>query len=146
MRSAVTNIRTIMAPPFFTAGFVAMFAGLIIGRILGEKALRHLTSDEKLALVDGFSRLRMYGWLPLLLIMACFVALLFSPHEWRVPGFVALFAALLGLIAWKHFYVRRRLRQLSVSEAYCRTITLAQFVSLLGFLIFFVCVAITMMR
>ena len=135
-----------MAPPFFIAGVVAMFAGLIIGRILSEKALRHLSAEEKLVLIDGFSRLRMYGWIPLVVILASFVALLFSSHEWRVPGFFGLFAAFLGLIAWKHCYVRRRLRQLSVSGAYCRTITLAQVVSLLGFLTFFVCLAVTMTR
>jgi hypothetical protein len=135
-----------MHSPFFIAGFIVLFAGIIVARILGEQALRHLSAEEKVALIDGFARLRMFGLLSLSLILACFVALLFSPHEWRVPGFGVISLAIVILVVSKHIVIRRRLHQLGVSEVYCRKIALAQCLSVLGIVIFFVCVGITMRR
>jgi hypothetical protein len=47
--------------PLIYIGLAAFFLGMIASRILAERALRLLTSDEKLRLLDSFSHLRAFG-------------------------------------------------------------------------------------
>ena len=49
---------------------VFIFLGcVIVSRIMGERALRQLTPDQKVRLLDGFASIRAYAFIPIALIM-----------------------------------------------------------------------------
>src|SRR5438874_2437971 len=55
-------------------GIIALVIAIIISRIIMEKALKHLSSDEKARLVDAFSRYRIYNYAAVLVLMVLYLA------------------------------------------------------------------------
>ena len=49
------------------SGFVVLLIAVVVGRLLNERAYRTLDSEEKLRLMDGFSKTRAYSMLLLLI-------------------------------------------------------------------------------
>ena len=70
-----------MNVPYFIVGLMGLFAGIYAGRVIMERALRLLTAEDKLKLIDGFTNLRVFESIPLLLVLALMVGVLFLPHE-----------------------------------------------------------------
>ncbi|MCC6552100.1 MAG: hypothetical protein IT372_03635 [Polyangiaceae bacterium] len=117
------------------AGFVVFLVLVGIGRILAERALRHLSADEKVRLIDGFSSLRAVLWVP----SAALVVVAFAIQR-RWPGHAPeslLFtvAGGIGLVIATYAAVIRRLRALSLPDAYVRRFLTARLLALAGSLI-----------
>jgi hypothetical protein len=125
--------------PLLYIGLAAFFVGMIASRILSERALRLLTPDEKLRLLDSFSRLRAFGSIPLVLLVFIFFSITSFPPQFVMPGFLGAWALFAGFVAWQHYFVHRRLRELAISESYRAAFSRAQWVSRSGFIALFVC-------
>jgi hypothetical protein len=135
-----------MNSPYFVIGIAGLFAGIFASRIIMERALRLLTAEDKLKLLDGFSKLRMFGSIPLLLALGLMMGALFLPHEKIAPAYLAACVVFLASMVFQQFYVRRRLRALAVAEGYRRSAVRAQWLAQLGFLCFFGGMAATLLR
>lgn len=48
------------------SGFVALLAAIVASRFINESGYRKLEPEQKLRLMDGFSRTRAYSMIPLL--------------------------------------------------------------------------------
>jgi hypothetical protein len=48
----------------FEVAFVVLLCTVVAGRILSERALRLLSADQKVSLVDAFRGQRAYGLIP----------------------------------------------------------------------------------
>lgn len=123
--------------PLLYVGLAAFFAGMIASRVLAERALHLLAPDEKLRLLDSFSRFRAFGSIPLVFVVFIFLSLSSFSPQFILPAFFGAWALLAGFIAWQHFFVYRRLRELSISESYRAAFSRAQWVSSLGFIALF---------
>lgn len=55
-------------------GFIALAVAIIVSRIIMERALKRLGSNEKARLVDAFSGYRIYNYAAILLLMVLFFA------------------------------------------------------------------------
>lgn len=123
------------------AGMVVFMVLLISSRILGERALSGLTKEEKLRLLDGFSRHRAYVLVPMFgLLLLTLVALQAMPSRARdIARLDLLFTVLMmGVI---HVVMMRKLDALSLPRAYVRRWLVARALNLVGVVILFGSVA-----
>ena len=134
-----------MKSPYFVAGILGLFAGIYASRIIMERALQLLTPEEKLKLLDGFTRQRMFGAIPLWLVIGLMVSVLYLPHEKVAIAFLGTCVLFIGAMVAQQIYVVRRLHALSIAEGYCRAAVRAQWLSRLGFLCFFGGMAATLL-
>jgi len=106
---------------------VAMFGALIASRITRERSLRLLTSEQKVALVDSFSGSRVLYLVVALGVVVLYILALALRVPARAAYVYALIAPWLGVLAWSHVAVARRLRRLQMPQAYIRTFHRARF-------------------
>jgi hypothetical protein len=119
-------------------GLAAFFVAIIVSRILSERAVQLLTPEEKLRLLDSFSRFRALSSIPLVLVVFIFFSISSFPPQFVLPGFFGAWALLAGCIAWQHLFVHRRLRELSISRSYIAAFTRAEWITRSGFVALFV--------
>ena len=117
---------------------VIIFLGcVIVSRIMGERALRQLTPDQKVRLLDGFASIRAYAFIPIVLIMVVFFGLpeLFpngpSWLSWLGLGVFLVYAVVM------HFMVARKLGTLDFPESYTRQVLLCRHIHHMGLIIIF---------
>jgi len=58
------------------SGYIALFAAVIVSRIINERDYRILSNEEKVRLMDGFSKARAYSLIPLLLLIGAYYLLM----------------------------------------------------------------------
>ncbi len=119
------------------SGFIALFVAILGSRFVNERAYQKLTSDEKLRLMDGFSNVRAYSMVPLLVLMGLFWLLMTQTQLTRLVITMGYFGALVLYIAVRSILNRRKLIALAMPEAYRRSFTIAQIISLVGLAWFF---------
>jgi hypothetical protein len=51
------------------SGYIALIAAIVISRIINERGYRLLSNEEKIRLMDGFSKSRAYSLIPLLVLI-----------------------------------------------------------------------------
>ena len=117
------------------AGFVVFLLLMGIGRVIAESALRQLSAEEKVRLIDGFSTLRAFIWVPTVVL-----ALVEYEVQRRWPGhpletLLFTFACVIGLMIATYAGIFRRLRALSLPEAYVQRFLTARLLALTGALI-----------
>jgi hypothetical protein len=115
---------------------IVIFCALALGsRALGERALAGLSANEKVRLLDGFSRHRIYLLIP---VMGLTVLILLASQrmpEHAVEIATAHIALTLALIVGINVVVLRKLRSLSLPEAYLRRFLVARALTFVGLLI-----------
>ena len=127
-----------MFSPLFYIGLVCLFSGLIGSRILAERAMRFLVAEEKLALLDSFSRLRAYGSIPIVLVVFSFFGLSYVPVALFWPAYFSIWVILAVFLIVIHRLVFRRMRELKINLAFQRAHAGARYVSYAGFVLFFI--------
>ncbi|MFM8398400.1 MAG: hypothetical protein ACKOAH_11285 [Pirellula sp.] len=75
------------------SGFVALLAAIVASRFINESGYRKLEPDQKLRLMDGFSRTRAYSMIPLLALVGAFWFFMTSTDidRARLVAYVRLF-------------------------------------------------------
>lgn len=124
----------------FQIYFVAFFVAVIASRVISDRALKNLSSDQKAALVDAFAGMRMYSLIPFVVIMVAYFVLIQHP----VMSIQALTVFYLGTfviyIAWSYWFSRRRLLKLDLPKAYMTHVGIARIVRFVGFALLLVAV------
>jgi hypothetical protein len=117
--------------------FGVFIAAVIVSRILQERALRRLSTEEKGRLVEAFSAYRMFALLPLAAIAGLYFAMS-QLDALTTATMLGIYVPLaLGFAVVMQVLVYRRLRKLAVDPAYlrvysgCRVLMLAAFVVLM---------------
>lgn len=114
------------------SGFVALLAAIVVSRFINESGYRKLEPDQKLRLMDGFSRTRAYSMIPLLALAGAFWFLMKRTEIDRNLVSVAYFGLLFAYIVARIFLNQRKLAQLEMPDHYKKTFTIAQVVSFCG--------------
>ena len=126
-----------MFGPLFFVGLLLLLVTLFGSRFMAERATKLLSAEEKLALLDSFQRLRVFGTLPLVFILFIFFGLTYLPPSWVWPAYFggwALLALYFGII---HQIISRRLTELGINANYRSAHNRARLISYFGFLAFF---------
>ena len=109
---------------------------ILASRIMGERALRELTPDQKLRLLDGFASIRAYSYVPLLLIVVVAFGLprMVPDGRWWF-ALLALAGYLVFLVA-EHIVVARKLDFLELPESYIKQVLRSRHISHVGIVVF----------
>lgn len=117
---------------------VFIFLGcVIVSRILNERALRQLSPDQKVRLLDGFASIRAYSFVPIVLIAMIAFGLpeMFPDGPWWL-SWLGLGAFLVYAVVM-HFMVARKLYSLDLPECYTRQVLLCRHIHHMGLIIIF---------
>lgn len=115
------------------SGFIALFIAIIVSRIINEKAFKLLTDEEKLRLMDGFSKSRAYSIIPLLILVGIYFYLVTKISLDSGPITIIYFGMLIVYVVVRVTLTVKKLNQLNMPANYRKLLTVSQAVSLLGF-------------
>jgi hypothetical protein len=116
--------------------FGVFIAAVIVSRILQERALRRLSTQEKGRLVEAFSAYRMFGLLPLAVIAGIYFAM--SQLDTLEPATmlaISVPVAALGFAVVMQVLIYRKLRVLAVDPGYLRVYTGCRVLMLFAFVV-----------
>lgn len=119
------------------SGFVVLLAAIVASRMISERGYRALDSDEKLRLMDGFSKTRSYSMIPLLILIAAYWYLMTQTSMDKSILNVAYFGLLIIYVVVRSILNQAKLTQLEMPAGYRRMFSIAQVVSFLGVAWFF---------
>ena len=119
------------------SGFIALLVAIVISRFINERGYRTLEPDQKLRLMDGFSAIRMYSMVPLLVLVAAFWFLVTKTDVNKQMVTTAYFGLLAIYVVVRTILNQKKLTTLEMPQQYCRSFMIAQAISLVGFAWFF---------
>jgi hypothetical protein len=127
-----------MLTPLILAGLVLLMLGVFSSRFFNERATKLLSPQEKLTLLDSFSRLRVFGTLPLLLIFLSFFGMPYLPASLFWPAFIGAWALVGVYFVIVHRVVSGRLRALGINSEFQKAYAKARWPLYFGLLAFFI--------
>ena len=128
----------LMYSPLFIAGIVLLCGGLFGSRYLAERSMKLLSSEEKLKLLDSFSRLRVYGALPPLVLFFSFFGMGYLPEGFIWPAYFAAWVLVAVYFGVVHRVIFRRMSELGINSEYQAAHRRVRWLSYGGFAAFFV--------
>jgi len=110
------------------ASLMVLLVSILVSRIISERALKKLNSEEKIKLFDAFSNMRMYSMMPLvMLILMLFmfkhVYFLFAP-------------AILAYMLILNIFIFRKLKRIDIPKNIVGHFMFARSIAFVGFLAF----------
>ena len=119
-----------------TIGLLAWVFALLINRLLAERALRELTSEQKASLLDSFSSFRTYGKIAVAVLLIVFIGAIQILPALRLE-FLWIFLAVVFLsqiarLTWSYL----RMRKLDVPKSYVNSFVLRCIIYFSGVTIF----------
>ena len=119
------------------SGIIALFLSVIISRIINEKGYRSLTSEEKVCLMDGFSKSRAYSMIPMLVLIGVYYLLMSRTSLDKGILTLSYFCLLVAYVIVRIVFNHKKLLKINMPKVYLRYFTIAQIVSVLGVAWFF---------
>jgi tetratricopeptide (TPR) repeat protein len=118
-------------------GLVLMVIGFVCSGLLAQRALKLLSQEEKLSLIDSPSRLRIFGIVPAILIMYGFFGIGHLPTNFRWLAYFGIWLLLAVYLLILNRMIFRRLRALKINSDYQKAQGRALWPLYLGFFFFF---------
>jgi len=114
-------------------GIIMLFVCVVVSRIISEKALKHLSSEQKVNLLDNFSSHRKYYFIPLVLIFLIYVAVGRSfPYVGKIIYLLFVIFIIVYLIVM-HIRTSKKLSQLKLPKQYLKLYAISRVVYYIGF-------------
>ena len=114
------------------SGFVVFFVAIVVSRIISERGYRTLDSEEKVRLMDGFSKIRSYALIPVLVLVGGYWFLMTQTSVNKQSLSVVYFGLMIVYLIVRCVVNHVKLTQLDLPNDYRRMFTIAQVVSMLG--------------
>ncbi len=118
-------------------GIFIVLIGIVTSRIITERGVRHLSTEEKGRVVETFSSFRIWNLLPLILVLGAYVFMR-SDITQSTSLYNGLLVLLFIIALLSKLYIARRLRALDLPQSYLRMQMIGQMVSLGALVVFFV--------
>ncbi len=119
------------------SGFIALFVAVIVSRIINERGYRALNDEEKIRLMDGFSKTRAYSMIPLLVLIGGYYLLMSKTDIDKSILSTGYFGLLIAFVVVRSVMNHKKLVSMKLPEIYRRYFTISQIVSLVGVAWFF---------
>lgn len=119
------------------SGVIALLVGMVASRLLNERGYRQLSAEEKVRLLDGFSGVRAYSLIPLLVLVGVLWLLTSQTQIDKQYLLFGYFSLLVVYVIAQVIFNQRKLSQLDMPAGYRQLFTLSQVVSCLGIAWFF---------
>jgi hypothetical protein len=114
------------------SGIVVLLVAVIAARWINERGFRTLTDEEKLRLIDGFSRQRAYSLIPIVALIGVYFFLstqVSVSNSLLTAGYIGL---LFAYVVVRSILNHLKLRQLGMPDRYRKCALLSQTLSMLG--------------
>lgn len=109
---------------------------IVVSRYFSEKGLKSLTDEQKSALIDEFSKMRIFVLIPIITLVGLYFLILkyFRQHYFiaTIVYFVAIIAYLIG----NNIFIYFKLKKLDLSDEYRKQYIIAQSLRYIGIVIF----------
>ncbi len=123
-----------MMSDFSIVGIAVLFISIIFSRIISEKAFIQLSPEQKISIVDSFSKMRIYNLIPIAIILLAFFLLeKFLSLNNSVVDFSFLAALSVFLIIFQLLSVRK-LKKLDLPEKYINKYFFSRLIVMSGFI------------
>ncbi len=119
------------------SGLIVILIAMVVSRMINKRGYRLLTDDEKLRLMDGFSKDRAYSLIPILALIGLYWFLMTKTDIEQGFLNIGYFVLLIAYILVRSVLCQKKLTRLNISDQYKKLFTAAQVVSLLGLAWFF---------
>jgi hypothetical protein len=113
---------------------IILFAAIILSKIISEKALKQLSPEQKISILDSFSKMRMYNLIPLVLILGFFF---FAEKIFHFNGFIPYILFLVAILSFMmviQVVSLKKLKTLQLPDKYMKKYFSSQLIILLGFI------------
>ena len=118
---------------FYLIGF---FVVVYSARLLGERAIKHLNTEQKAGLIDLFAADRKYGGAMIFcLVIAFLLAVQFEFVE-PIIAFSIYFILMMGYVVFKNYRTYNKLTANRYPKAYIRKILVANIIATIGITVF----------
>jgi len=114
-----------------TIGLVVLLGAVVVGRVIGERALQNLSAEQKTRYLDAFSALRKYSLLPLI----AFVLFVFA-FPGRLPSWAFVSGLLVYIVGYSILAIRK-MRSIGLPRTYIQTYWIGQLTQIGGLLFYF---------
>lgn len=128
---------------FYLIGF---FVVVYIARMMGEKAMKHLNSDQKAGLIDLFSKERKYGSLIIFALVIGFLAVLQFQLVQPLIAFSAYFIIMISYMIFKNYNTYTKLNANNYPAEYTRKVLIANVLATAGILTFFALILFELLK
>jgi hypothetical protein len=119
------------------SGFIVLIATIIASRIINERGYRHLSAEEKVRLMDGFSKARAYAMIPAFIVIGGYFILIKNTDLDRGILTMAYFGLLILYVIVRTILNHKKMSELDMPERYRKMFSLSQIISLIGVAWFF---------
>jgi hypothetical protein len=119
------------------SGYIALIAAIIVSRIINERGYRVLSDEEKVRLMDGFSKTRAYSLIPLLILIGGYYFLMTKTDLHKGVISIGYFGLLIAFVIIRSIMNHKKMKTLGLPDSYRRMFTISQVVSLIGVAWFF---------
>jgi branched-subunit amino acid transport protein len=124
-----------LIPP--AVGMAAFLTAIIVSRILQERALRSLTTEEKGRLVEAFSGMRLFALVPLAALAGIYFVVMGIDAQTTATLLTIYVPTALLVAICMQAVIHRKLHKLQVHADYLRAYTIGRVLVLAGFVLFF---------
>jgi hypothetical protein len=115
-----------------TIYFLILIVSIVASRIVSERALRQLSTDEKGTLLDSFSSYRLYNTVVILgLVVAYLVAMNYYPQSYSMLTliFIILFFTISGTITALSY---QKLKSIGMPDSYIKSFLISLGIQYVG--------------
>jgi hypothetical protein len=119
------------------SGYITLLASMIISRIINERGYRLLSDEEKVRLMDGFSKTRAYSLIPLFLLIGGYSVLMTKTNLDKSVISIGFFSLLIAFILIRSVMNHKKMKRLDMPDSYRRMFNISQIVSFIGIAWFF---------
>jgi positive regulator of sigma E activity len=118
---------------FYLIGF---FVAVYVARLLGEKAMKHLDTEQKAGLIDLFATDRKYGSALIFCLVIAFLVVLQFRLVKPIIAFSVYFVIMIGYVFFKNYRTYTKLTANHYPAEYIRKILIANILATAGVITF----------
>lgn len=116
-------------------GFVILLCCVTLSRVISEKGLRKLSAEQKVRLLDSFSKMRMYYTIPLIVLLGVFF---FLEYQFKELSFYWFWGFMVLIIAFQlamTYVIVKKLKSINMPLEYIRKAIFARWIIFAGLIV-----------
>lgn len=117
----------------FLIGVFLLCLCIVISRVLSEKGLKILSDDQKVALLDAFSNMRKYGFIPLVFLFVIFIMADRTYHRLNSIAYFFFIGLLITYFIIIQIITSRKLGKLNLPKSYLKIYLTSRIIYYFGF-------------
>ncbi|QBZ98594.1 hypothetical protein [Flavobacterium sangjuense] len=118
---------------FYLIGFILV---VYIARLMGEKAMKLLNTEQKAGLIDLFAADRKYGSALIFIVVIAFLVVLQFRLIEPIIAFRIYFIVMIGYVIFKNYRTYKKLTFNNYPAEYIQKILVANVIAILGIVVF----------